>query len=53
MRAAGDEFGNSSAAGQDWLLVTGEINAKIKSQKSKLWSCRCAATTSLILHFDI
>jgi hypothetical protein len=37
----------------NWLLVTGETNAKIKSQKSKLSSCRLAATTSLILQFDI
>jgi len=26
-------------------------NAKIKNKKSKLWNCRRAAMTSLILHF--
>jgi len=42
-------FGRST----EKLLSEGQENAKIKNKKSKLWSCRKAATTSLILHFDI
>jgi hypothetical protein len=32
---------------------SGERNAKVKNEISKMWNCRFAAVTSSILHFAL